>query len=156
MTAFMRSSTPPLLLGLLCLAFAAPARASLGGAVASVESDRRALAAVRLPTRAQAGYQIHEVEANGTRVRQYVSPAGVVFGVAWDGLVRPDLDLLLGSYAAAWRQADRDSPRSRGRRFRAVATPRLVVETWGHMRAAQGRAFDPALLPPGVSADEIL
>jgi len=152
----MQASTPRILLGLLCFAVTAPARASLGGAVGSVESDRRALAADRLPTRAGTGYQVHEVDAAGTRVRQYVSSTGVVFGVAWDGLVRPDLDLLLGAYAADWRGADREVPRSRGRRSRAVTTPNLVVETWGHMRHVQGRAYLPAILPAGVKADEIL
>jgi hypothetical protein len=143
------------LLALPLLFTSAPAWAALGGTEASVETDRRALTATRLATVPRAGYQVHELDAGGTRVRQYLSPLGLVFGVAWDGLVHPDLDTLLGPYAAAWRQADRETPRLQGRRFRAVTAPNLVVERWGHMRHLQGRAWDPALLPPGVTADAI-
>jgi hypothetical protein len=137
------------------LAAAAPAWASLGGTADSVEADRRALSAVRRATVERAGYTVHEFEVGATRVREYLSPAGVVFGVAWGGLTHPDLDTLLGSHAAAWREADREAPRLPGRRHRTVATRNLVVEKWGHMRNLRGRAYDPALLPPGVSADEI-
>jgi hypothetical protein len=155
MKAAMTETVHRRLLALLYLAVATTASASLGGTADSVETDRRALSAERLPTVARTGYQVHEVQAGGTRVRQYVSPAGVVFGVAWEGLAHPDLDTLLGSYAAAWREADRQAPRSPGRRSRSVVAPNLVVERWGHMRHLQGRAYDPALLPPGVKADEI-
>jgi hypothetical protein len=133
----------------------APARASLGGKADSVEADRKALSAARRATVARAGYTVEEVDTGAVRVREYVSPSGVVFAVAWNGLAHPDLDTLLGSYAAAWREADRQVPRTPGRRSRAVRTPRLVVERWGHMRDWQGRAYDPALLPAGVSVDEI-
>lgn len=131
------------------------ARAALGEGVGSIEADRRTLSAARRATVARAGYQVHEVEAGATRVRQYVSAAGVVFAVAWDGYTQPDLDTLLASYAAAWREAERQAPRAPGRRFRGVRTSRLVVERWGHMRNLQGRAYDPTLLPPGVTADAI-
>jgi hypothetical protein len=142
-------------LPVLFLAVATPALAALGGTVASVEADRKALAGIRLPTVARAGHQLHEVEAGGTRVREYVSDSGVVFGVAWEGLTHPDLDTLLGAYGPAWREADHQAARAPGRRHRAVVAPHLVVETWGHMRHVQGRAWDPDLLPPGVTADAI-
>ena len=146
---------PRTLLVAAALCAAPPARAALGEGVGSVEADRKALAAVRRGTVARDGYAVHEVEAGATRVRQYVSAAGVVFAVAWNGFTHPDLDTLLGSYAAAWREADRQAPRTPGRRWRSVRTPRLVVEKWGHMRNLQGRAYDPTLLPPGVTADAI-
>jgi hypothetical protein len=142
-------------LALLLLAASGSGRAELGGTAESVETDRRALAATRLPTVAQAGYQIHEIETGGTRIRQYLSPQGLVFGVAWEGLSHPDLDSLLGPYAPAWREAEARTPGSPGRRAHTVTAPHLVVERWGHLRHVQGRAWDPALLPPGVSADAI-
>jgi hypothetical protein len=139
----------------LLLAASAPARAALGGGADSVESDRKALAATRLQAVARPGYQVHELDTGGVRVRQYLSPQGVVFGLAWDGLAPPDLDTLLGPYAATWREAEARTPRAPGRRARTVTAPNLVVERWGHMRDLRGRAWDPALLPPGVSADAI-
>jgi hypothetical protein len=49
---------------------------------------------------AQTGpYAMHEIRtAAGTNVRQFVSPSGTVFGVAWDGPWQPDLHQLLGAY----------------------------------------------------------
>jgi hypothetical protein len=150
----MRTPTRSLLLALLLLS-ASPARAALGGTAASVEADRRALSAARLATTTQASYRVEEVQAEGCRVRQYVSAAGVVFGVAWDGVSLPDIETLLGSYATAWREADDQAPRTPGRRHRTVTATNLVVERWGHMRDLRGRAYDPAILPAGVTADEI-
>ena len=143
------------LLPAAALAAAAPARASLGGTADSVEADRKALGAVRRATVTRAGYTVEEFESGAVRVREYVSAAGEVFGIAWNGLAHPDLDRLLGSRAAAWRAADERTPRLRGRRHRTVAAENVVVEKWGHMRNLQGRAYDPALLPPGVRPDDI-
>jgi hypothetical protein len=140
---------------LLALGATSPCRAALGGTADSVEADRTALSAVRRATVPRGGYTVQEVENGVTRLREYVSTAGVVFAVAWDGVARPDLDALLGPYAAAWREAERRVPRSQGRRDRAVVTRNLVVEQWGHMRNLQGRAYDPALLPPEVIPSDI-
>jgi hypothetical protein len=137
------------------LGAAAPARGTLGGAADSVEMDRAALSAVRRATVVGSSYSVQEIEVGATRVRQYLSRSGLVFGLAWNGLTHPDLDTLLGSHAAAWRAAEHQVARSAGRRFLTVAAPEVVVEKWGRMRNLQGRAYAPALLPPGVSIDEI-
>jgi hypothetical protein len=137
------------------LAATSRAEASLGGNADSVEADRKTLAAARRPTIARAGYAVHEVDLGATRVREYVSPAGVVFAVAWKGLAHPDLTPLLGSYASTYREADRQTPRQPGRRYRQVRADRLVVERWGHLRNFQGRAYDPTLIPPGVALDDL-
>jgi len=139
----------------VALGAAAPAMGTLGGSADSVEADRTTLSAVRRATGAQSSYSVQEIEVGATRVRQYVSRSGLVFGLAWDGLTHPDLDTLLGSYAAAWRAADRQVARSAGRRFVTVVAPEVVVEKWGRMRNLQGRAYAPALLPPGVGVDDI-
>ena len=88
-------------------------------------------------------------------MREYVSPSGVVFGIAWSGLVPPDLTQLLGSYAPEYQEALQQTPRQKGSRHLRVETPGVIVEKWGHMRNLQGRAYAPALIPPGVSVDEI-
>jgi hypothetical protein len=150
----VNSLTRLLALGLLLLA-SLPAHAALGGTAASVEADRHALRASRLATVTEASYRVEELETAAGRVRQYLSAAGVVFGVAWEGVAPPNLDTLLGVYAAAWREADDRTPVTPGRRHRTVTAPNLVVERWGHMRNLRGRAWDPALLPAGVTADEI-
>jgi len=137
------------------LATAQQARAALGESVDSITSDSRTISAVRSAATVSADYTVHELRTDLISVREYVSPAGIVFGVAWNGPVPPDLTVLLGSYAEEYRQAQSQTPRQRGRRHIQVKTSRVVVERWGHMRNLQGRAYAPDLIPQGVSVDEI-
>jgi len=136
-------------------ASACSVEATLGESVDSIESDRAALSATRGTATAQDGYTVHEVNYDSTTVREYVSSSGIVFAIAWNGLVRPDLTQLLGSYAGEYQKALEQTAREPGRRRLRVKTDKVVVEHWGHMRNLQGRAYVPALIPPGVSTNEI-
>lgn len=142
-------------LALASLTPSRPARATLGESVDSVANDGRALAAARRAAIPRTGYTVEQVVADAYTVREYVSPSGVVFAIAWNGLAHPDLSLLLGSYAGEYKQVMRQAPRIQGRRHSRVKTDRIIVEKWGHMRNLQGRAYIPALIPPGVGIDEI-
>ncbi len=137
------------------LAFCRIAVATLGETAESVASDRKALSAVRGATTVHVGFTIQEVKSESVTVREYISPEGIVFGIAWNGLVHPDLAPLLGSYTGEYEEALKHTPRHWGRRFATIKAPRVVVEKWGHMRNLQGRAYAPDLIPPGVSTDEI-
>ncbi|HUI44659.1 MAG TPA: DUF2844 domain-containing protein [Nitrospirota bacterium] len=146
----------------LCLFFLAtvlvtakPALAVLGESVDSISSDRRALVATRGSVTVHDGYQVQEIGSDAITIREYISPSGVVFAIAWNGIAVPDLTSLLGSYANDYQTALKQAPRKPGRRFRQIKTDRVVVERWGHMRNLQGRAYSPALVPQGVSIDEI-
>ncbi len=143
-------------LSIVCFVTATPVNATLGEPASSIEADRKALSAVQRPETVRNGYTVQEVASGATMVREYISPAGVVFGIAWNGRVNPDLSQLLGSYEAGYREALRQVPRQKGnRRSLQVKTPQIVVEKWGHMRDLRGRAFVPSMVPPGVSVDEI-
>ena len=143
-------------LSVALLAIAQQTQAALGESADSVESDRKALSAVKHATTVRNGYTVQEFALDGTLVREYVSPSGIVFGIAWNGLTYPDLTPLLGSYASEYQAALRQTPRRPGlRRHQVVKTDRVVVEKWGHMRNLQGRAYAPALIPPGVNIDAI-
>lgn len=51
-------------------------------------------------------YTLHELQApNGTVIWDYVSPAGPVYGVAWQGPALPDLRQVLGAYFDQYVQA---------------------------------------------------
>jgi hypothetical protein len=147
----------------LCLGLSAAAlvinpqaQAALGESADSVASDRRALSAAQRGTQVRNRYTIQEIASDSTVVREYVSPSGIVFGIAWNGLTYPNLTPLLGSYASEYQTALKQVQRKPGfRRRQFVRTDRVVVEKWGHMRNLQGRAYAPALIPPGVSVDEI-
>lgn len=146
-----------LCMGLFITTFgtARSSQATLGESAESVMSDRKEISAVRGATTVHNGYTIQEVISDSVSVREFISSSGVVFGIAWSGLIHPDLTLLLGSYAGEYQEALKQTPRTHGRRFSRVRTNRVVVEKWGHMRHLQGRAYAPALIPSGVSIDEI-
>ena len=147
-----------LLLGLsivLTVFAAQQAKAALGESVDSVASDQKAISAVQKTTKTSTGYTVHEIRSETITVREYVSPSGVVFGIAWNGLTHPDLTPLLGSYASEHQKALNHVKRQPGRRYVKIKTDNIVVEKWGHMRNLQGRTYAPALIPQGVSVDEI-
>ena len=51
-------------------------------------------------------YVLHEIStSSGAKVREYVSPAGAVFAVAWEGQFPPDFQQLLGPYYQQVQQA---------------------------------------------------
>jgi hypothetical protein len=131
------------------------ALAALGESVDSVESDRASLSAVRGAMKAHRNYTVHEIKTDSTVVREYVSPSGIVFAIAWNGLVHPDLTELLGSYAGEYQEALQQTQRKQGRRQLEVKANRVVVQKWGHIRDMKGRAYAPDLIPPGVSIDAI-
>ncbi len=130
-----------------------PARAALGEPESSVASDRAALAMERKPVRSVAGVTVHEMRRPTQTVREFVDPNGTVFAVAWSGIAPPDLPRLLGAYHEEYRAAAAQRTYARGPR--RVETPNVVVETWGHARALHGRAWLPALVPPGADLNAI-
>jgi hypothetical protein len=131
------------------------AHAALGGGADTIAADRTALKAVHRSTTAHSGYTVEEVVSDATTVREYVSPSGVVFGIAWNGYAHPDLAQLLGSYSSEYSAAQRKAVRKFGRKRLQLKTDSMVVEKWGHMRNLQGRAYVPGLVPAGVGIDEI-
>lgn len=139
--------------GLLC---SLPAWAVLGQPVSSVAVDGahmraqvRSLPVATGPS-GTAPYSVLELnDGSGTLVREYVTPSGVVFGVAWSGPVVPNLDQLLGTYFAPFQKQLRATRSQRGPW--AMHASNLVVELGGHMRAHVGRAYDPTLVPANVS-----
>lgn len=132
-----------------------PARASLGGDAASVAVDAAALHGVASALPLQQ-YEVQEITGgNGVRVREFLNRDGIVFGVAWSGPVPPDLRLLLGASFEAYARGLAALKQPGTRRSVRVASPDLVVESGGHMRAYGGRAFLPRLIPAGVSTADL-
>jgi hypothetical protein len=132
---------------------AAPSWAVLGQPVTSVRSDQQRMRG-QVRSVARQGYSIQQITAPyGTVVKEFVSPAGMVFAVSWQARTMPNLSKLLGSYFPQFQQASQS--RTRRRRAVILRTNQLVVESGGHMRAFHGRAYVPALLPPDVPLSAI-
>lgn len=152
------STTPLFGLGLLVLTLAIPGQmfGALGENVASVQADQVQMQA-NLRTIAASGHVVHELRApTGMVVREYVSPSGSVFGVAWEGPWLPDMQQLLGSHFAEYQRALQAQSGGRmGRRPVHVEIPGLVVHLEGHPRSYSGHAVVPEMLPQGVKAEDI-
>ena len=103
-------------------------------------------------------YTLHEITLDsGTLVREYASPAGIVFAVTWQGPVLPDLSLLLGSYFSTFK-AETEQARQMGRRGSPVTVNQgsLVVVSSGRMRNFFGYAYAPDLIPTSVNIQDVL
>jgi hypothetical protein len=130
-----------------------PAAASLGDDASSVAADGAQLQA-KIELASGYRFDVHRLQLpSGISVKQYVSPAGMVFAVSWQGPDIPDLQQILGRYFQTYVDALRSRECASGPR--TVEQSGLVVQSGGHMRAFFGRAYVPLMLPQGVSEKEI-
>lgn len=135
------------------LSAAMPGFAVLGDSASTVLADQARMKGALRSVDAHT-YVMHQITAaNGTVVREFVSPAGMVFGVAWRGQFPPDLEKLLGPYYFQAQQAT-TGPRT-GRHPLRVETSGLVVRQSGHMRSLHGVAYIPQLVPAGVDSSVV-
>jgi len=129
-----------------------PARAALGEPHESVQLDMQRMKGT-LVTRQLSGYSVEEIKRpDGAILREFVSPDGKIFGVAWQGMTMPNLTQILGPSAADFQLATA-GPHRRGPL--SVHVGHLVVQTGGHMRDYHVRAYLDNLLPSGVTEDVV-
>lgn len=146
----IRIALPALVLALLGTA---PAHATLGEAEASVQVDRQQIRA-SVQRSSRTNFTVHELSTAGNGlVREYVTPAGQVYAVSWQGPFMPNLQQLLGTHFQTIAQS---SDRQQGGRGHLVvhAGP-VVFESGGRMRSFHGRAYLSNALPAGTSTDDI-
>jgi hypothetical protein len=132
-----------------------PAWAVLGQYESSVSVDQQYL---RSADRVQAfqAYKVHQLtSASGTIIREYVSPAGKVFGVTWQGPFMPNMQQLLGSYVTNLQTASPAQTHVRHLRGLIVKTNDFVFFNGGRMRFWKGSAYVPSLIPSNVSAEVV-
>ena len=131
-----------------------PAWAVLGEQEASVSTDRQFLRG-QIRDEVHPGYRLHQItDANGAVVREYVSPAGKVFGVSWQGPFVPNLQQLLGTYFTNLQQYAQAQTGRRGGPL-VIQTDNFVFTSGGHMRWFHGRAYVPSLLPTNLSPEVV-
>ena len=148
LTVFRRSAA----LAVLALLFASPAAAELGARMDTVANDAAHMKAQRRVT-ANSRFAVHEMTADsGTVVREYVSPAGTVFAVSWNGPYKPDLRQIMGQHFDTYTAT---AQRRRVRGPHRIEEGNLVVEITGHPRDFHGRAYLSDAVPANVEAREI-
>ena len=163
-TSHLRLSAARALASALLLTLPLPMWATLGDNAASVLTDQARMKGTVRSVDNQT-YVMHEITAtSGAKVREFVTPGGAVFGVAWEGQQPPDLQQLLGPYYQQAKQArqvqlqDQNASQNAPRAHRApvaIQTPGLVLYEGGHVRSFHGAAYIPQLIPPGVQASDI-
>jgi hypothetical protein len=150
--AFFRSKLNLTIIAILTIS-SLPAAAELGGNMATVQADQKHLQGTRNVT-SNAAYDVHEIKtATGATVREFVSPAGAVFAVAWQGSWKPDLQQIMGPYFAQYLQAIQAKRIKRGPI--SLQINGLIVESGGHPRSFTGRAYLPQMMPQGITSAAI-
>ena len=140
----LRSVTSSVLFAVLGVAppWAGCARAALDGDAASVESDAAELHGV-VTTELRQQYDVQEIRAEtGMRVREYLTRDGIVFAVSWSGPVTAGSAAASGQlFRRVQLPALKALPHPGLHRSVRSASPDLIVESGGHLRAYAGRAY---------------
>jgi hypothetical protein len=143
-------------MGIVMAALPIAVRASLGGDLSSIRDDQAKMQGT-LRTTSNDSYNVNEIQTlAGVVVREYISPSGNVFGVAWQGRSHPDLRQVFGAYYDQYVQAvQAQRAQRRGHGPILIQQPGLVVQIGGHMRSLTGTAYLPQSLPAGFRSEEI-
>jgi len=130
-----------------------PAWAALGSDVSSVDSDAQVLRGQHIRL-AKVGYNLHQITTpDGSVVNEFVSPAGTVFGVSWNGHFAPNLQQLLGTYMTNFQQGQRTQYVRR--RAVTIQGDNFVYSSFGVGRNFRGRAYVPGLVPANLTAEVV-
>jgi len=101
-------------------------------------------------------YTVDQLSLGNESVMEYHTLDGVCFAVTWVGSVQPEISSLLGKYSDEHAKALTNRPTNKlSRRFGRVESANITVERFGVANHFSGRAYVPALIPAGVSLDEI-
>lgn len=141
-----------------CIVAASPARAVLGQPIQAAmapASQAKTATALRRTQALSAGVQVFErATGDGGAIREFVSPQGVVFAVAWSTRFKPQLEDLLGSYHAGYAAAASEALKRPGiQRQSLLQAQDLVVRASSHLNTFTGRAYVPSLVPLGFDAE---
>ena len=141
---------------LMCAGIAVPAYAALGDDESGVSRDAVVTKMVlHANVRSEKRFRMHELRdtTRNLTIREYVNSDGKVFGVAWDGLTKPDISQVLGSYYSRYMNAA--GGKGVARQLRNIDQPDFVLRMSGHMRHFTGSAWVPGLVPASVGPTEV-
>ncbi|WCM20592.1 DUF2844 domain-containing protein [Paraburkholderia bryophila] len=101
-----------------------------------------------------APYTMHASEdADGVTIHEFALPTNVVFAVSWQGPVRPDMRVLLGSYFPAFANAGASQTRGAGPLVEHSGD--FHIESAGRPGHVFGKAYLPRLVPANVRVDQL-
>ena len=133
-----------------------PTRAALGEKAKTLHLDESADPDHTYSEEKHDHYTVHTDQNPVLTIKEFCSnDTGIVFAVSWIGRHPPELKTVLGSYWSGFESAQTAAPKMLGQKQQTLKTEHLVVKRSGHLRTLRGLAYDPALLPEDVSADEL-
>lgn len=139
---------------LMAAAWPRMACATLGEAESSVQTDAVQIRGSLKAMEDHQIYRVHEITMlSGTLLREFVSPDGKVFAVAWKGPTMPDLRQTLGQYYDKLVTLSKQSHADHN--HLQVLQDDIVYQVSGHMRAFSGRAYIPGAVPAGVDLGDL-
>jgi hypothetical protein len=140
-------------ISLILMVGSLPAWAALGGDISSVNADAQVLGGQHSVV-AKGGYTLHQItKADGSAVNEFVSPAGVVFGISWQGHFMPNLNQVLGSHLTDLQQGERTHVVPR--RAVTIQTDDFVFTSFGHGHSFRGRAYVRSLVPGNLTPEVV-
>jgi hypothetical protein len=143
--------------GIALASLATPALASLGGTADSVHTDSSALRGM-LRSTPQVQYDVQEIDSSAVTVREYVTRAGQVFAVTWQGIAPPNFEQLLGSYYTRLQAGAAAAQSAHGpaaHRHYGINQSDFVMQSMGRMGNFHGVAYVPSLVPAGVDVGQL-
>ena len=143
--------------GIALASLATPALASLGGTADSVHTDSSALRGM-LRSTPQVQYDVQEIDSSAVTVREYVTRAGQVFAVTWQGVAPPNFQQLLGSYYTRLQAGAAAAQSAHGpaaHRHYGINQSDFVMHSMGRMGNFHGLAYVPSLVPAGVDVGQL-
>lgn len=136
---------------------ATPALAALGGTADSVTTDTSVMRGM-LRSIPEVQYTVQEIDSSAVTVREYVTRAGQVFAVTWQGIAPPNFQQLLGNYYSRLQAGAVAARASRGpaaHRHYGINQSDFVMQSLGRMGNFHGVAYVPSLVPEGVDVDQL-
>lgn len=95
-------------------------------------------------------------QADGSTIKEFLTPGGIVFAVSWSTRLKPRLDVLLGAHAPGYAEAARAAASAPGVHHAAtLVAGDLVVHETSHLNTHVGVAWLRSLVPEGVRVDEL-
>jgi hypothetical protein len=143
---------------ILALISTQSAWATLGGDAQSVTADATQWGATVANVTATKSdlYSVSEIKTEGFKVKQFVAAdSKTVFAVKWQGMGRPDLSVLLGTYYQDYNTALTAMPHNHGRAPTEITTSDIRVRLWGRQKNYGGVAFIPNAMPTGLTPEAL-
>ncbi|HWG76200.1 MAG TPA: DUF2844 domain-containing protein [Steroidobacteraceae bacterium] len=143
--------------GIALASLATPALAALGGTPDTVNTDSSVLHGM-LRSIPEVQYDVQEIDSSTVTVREYVTRAGKVFAVTWQGVTPPNFQQVLGDYYTRLHAGAAAAHANQGpaaHRHYGIHQSDFVMQSLGRMGNFHGVAYIPALVPTGVDVSQL-